>query len=143
LTLSIPFLIPAPPEVKLKSNVQLDPATKLAPHVLLVTAKSLPFVPVIGVPAMFNVLPLKFASVAVSGPLVIPKSSLGGVKLIFVWQPARLTTVGLSGPPLEGTMVPAPMKLPIPGGLKVNCKLHVPPAATGFVQVVPLALMGK
>jgi hypothetical protein len=129
--------------VKRKSNVQIDPAVKLVPQVLFVTAKSLPFVPVTGAPEMFKVLPLRFVRVAVSGPFVIPKSSLDGVRLISVWQPAMLTTVGLSVPPLDGTMVPAPMKLPIPRGLKVNCRLHVPPAATGFVHVVPLAFVGK
>ena len=118
--------MPEPPGVKLKSRVQVDPEVKLAPHVLFASAKSLAFVPVIGMPEIFKVLELKLAKVAVSGPFVIPKSNLGGVKLISVWQPAMLMTVGLKVPPLDGFIVPAPMKVPMPRGLNVNWRVQLP-----------------
>jgi hypothetical protein len=84
LILSVAFLVPEPPGVKLRSRVHPAPAAKLEPQLLLLMPKSLAFVPVIGVPDMSKTELLKFVSVAVSGPLVDPKSSLGGVRLISV-----------------------------------------------------------
>jgi hypothetical protein len=125
--------------------VQLSPALKLDPQVLLETAKSPAVAPVIEVPVIFNMLVLAFARVAVWNWLLAPtdwtpKLRLGGNRLTSDWQPDKLTTCGLRNPPLDATMVAAPLLLPLARGLKVNWKLHLPAAGTGREHVLSIAL---
>ena len=125
LTFRVAVLVPFAVGVKMRFIVQLNPALKLDPQVLLETAKSPAFVPVMEVPVIFNTLMFAFAKVAVCNSLLVPtawtpKLRVGGKRLLSDWQPDKLTTWGFKNPPLDATMVAAPLLVPMERGLKVN-----------------------
>jgi len=142
--------VPVAVGVNVTLTMQLLPGGKSVPQVFLEIANSAALLPVIEAPvigmSISTVERLLLVRVAVCGLLVVPigslpKLRLGGKKVTIVAQAARLATVGLKKPSVDGRMVTAPLTGPkMFDGMKATPKLHVPPAGTGLAQPLLLKL---
>lgn len=128
--------------------VQLFPAASELPQVLLVTEKSVAFVPVICVPVMFKlVFPLlvRVRSRAAFDPTAtLPEKlreeeerpatgPLPEPERVIVWGFGLLVA-------LSAIVTAVPVTVAVVAGVKVTAMVQVPPAATGLagVQVLPV-----
>jgi hypothetical protein len=71
VTVSVALKLAAEAGVKVTEMVQLDPAARVAPQVVELSAKSAGFVPVMETPEMLSVAVPELASVAIRGVAVV------------------------------------------------------------------------
>ena len=136
----VPVRAPVAPGRNVTLMVQLAPAAKVVPQVV-VSAKSEAFVPAIETPLMVMVPLPVFRSVTVLALLVtftgwIPNGTVVGVRLAtgLVPVPVKLTCCGLVGS--ESAIRRVAVLLPLAVGVKVTLMLQLVPTANVVAQVL-------